>query len=99
MIGGFETPDSGTIAIDGEVMNKVPPHLRPTNMVFQSYAIFPHLNVFDNIAYGLHKLKLPKDALRAKVEAMLATVRRGGGGARAAGRRAGGRRRRGAGAR
>src|SRR5258707_3762323 len=75
MIAGFETPDSGTISIDGEMMNLVPPHQRPTNMVFQSYAIFPHLNVFDNIAYGLRKLKLPKDALRAKVDTMLATVR------------------------
>ncbi|HVW72228.1 MAG TPA: ABC transporter ATP-binding protein, partial [Rhizomicrobium sp.] len=75
MIAGFETPDSGTIAIDGEAMNAVPPHQRPTNMVFQSYAIFPHLNVFDNIAYGLRKLKLSRDALHAKVETMLATVR------------------------
>src|ERR1700744_6143395 len=75
MIAGFETPDSGAIVIDGETMNQVPPHLRPTNMVFQSYAIFPHLNVFDNIAYGLRKLKLSKAALRSKVEAMLATVR------------------------
>jgi ABC-type Fe3+/spermidine/putrescine transport system ATPase subunit len=87
MIAGFETPDSGTIAIDGEAMNAVPPHLRPTNMVFQSYAIFPHLNVFDNIAYGLRKLKLPKDVLRARVEAMLATVRLEGLGARASGGR------------
>jgi len=63
MIAGFETPDSGTIAIDNEVMNTVPPHRRPTNMVFQSYAIFPHLNVFDNIAYGLRKLKLPREML------------------------------------
>jgi len=94
MIAGFETPDSGTIAIDGEVMNAVPPHLRPTNMVFQSYAIFPHLNVFDNIAYGLRKLKLPKDALRAKVEAMLATVRLEGLGGRAADQLSGGQRQR-----
>ena len=94
MIAGFETPDSGTIAIDGEAMNNVPPHLRPTNMVFQSYAIFPHLNVFDNIAYGLRKLKLPKDALRAKVEAMLATVRLEGLGARAADQLSGGQRQR-----
>src|SRR3569623_1338128 len=70
MIAGFETPDSGTIRIDGEAMNNVPPHLRPTNMVFQSYAIFPHLNVFDNIAYGLRKLKLPKVDLRTRVEHM-----------------------------
>jgi ABC-type Fe3+/spermidine/putrescine transport system ATPase subunit len=76
------------------VMNAVPPHQRPTNMVFQSYAIFPHLNVFDNIAYGLRKLKLPKDALRAKVEAMLATVRLEGLGDRAADQLSGGQRQR-----
>jgi spermidine/putrescine ABC transporter ATP-binding subunit len=94
MIGGFETPDSGTITIDGEAMNAVPPHRRPTNMVFQSYAIFPHLNVFDNIAYGLRKRKLPKDALRAKIEAMLATVRLEGLGARGAVQLSGGQRQR-----
>jgi len=94
MIGGFETPDSGTIAIDGEAMNRVPPHQRPTNMVFQSYAIFPHLNVFDNIAYGLRKLKLPKDLLHAKVDAMLATVRLEGLGRRAADQLSGGQRQR-----
>jgi spermidine/putrescine transport system ATP-binding protein/putrescine transport system ATP-binding protein len=94
MIAGFETPDSGAIAIDGEVMNSVPPYRRPTNMVFQSYAIFPHLNVFDNIAYGLRKLKLPKDALRAKVDAMLATVRLEGLGGRAADQLSGGQRQR-----
>ena len=94
MIAGFETPDSGIIRIDGEAMNTVPPHQRPTNMVFQSYAIFPHLNVFDNIAYGLRKLRLPKDVLRAKVEAMLATVRLEGLGARAADQLSGGQRQR-----
>lgn len=94
MIAGFETPDSGTIAIDGEAMNRVPPHLRPTNMVFQSYAIFPHLNVFDNIAYGLRKLKLPRDRLRARIEAMLATVRLEGLGNRAADQLSGGQRQR-----
>ena len=94
MIAGFETPDSGTIAIDGEAMNSVPPHRRPTNMVFQSYAIFPHLNVFDNIAYGLRKLKLPKDALQAKVEAMLATVRLEGFGGRSSDQLSGGQRQR-----
>jgi spermidine/putrescine transport system ATP-binding protein/putrescine transport system ATP-binding protein len=94
MIAGFETPDSGAIAIDGEAMNGTPPHRRPTNMVFQSYAIFPHLNVFDNIAYGLRKLKLPKDNLHAKVEAMLATVRLEGLGARAADQLSGGQRQR-----
>jgi len=53
MIGGFTFPDTGTIAIDGEDVTATPPNKRPTNMVFQSYAIFPHLNVRDNIAYGL----------------------------------------------
>jgi spermidine/putrescine ABC transporter ATP-binding subunit len=94
MIAGFEAPDSGAISIDGEAMNGVPPHLRPTNMVFQSYAIFPHLNVFDNIAYGLRKLILPRVALRAKVEAMLATVRLQGLGGRAADQLSGGQRQR-----
>ena len=94
MIAGFETPDSGTIAIDNEVMTNVPPHRRPTNMVFQSYAIFPHLNVFDNIAYGLRKLKLPKQTLRARIEAMLATVRLEGLGTRAADQLSGGQRQR-----
>ena len=94
MIAGFETPDSGTIAIEGEVMNAVPPYRRPTNMVFQSYAIFPHLNVFDNIAYGLRKLRLPKDTLRVRVEAMLAAVRLEGLSGRAADQLSGGQRQR-----
>jgi ABC-type Fe3+/spermidine/putrescine transport system ATPase subunit len=75
MIAGFAQPDSGVIAIDGVSMNGVRAHRRPTNMVFQSYAIFPHLNVFDNVAYGLRKERLGRDALRSRVEAMLATVR------------------------
>jgi len=94
MIAGFETPDSGTIAIDGEPMNAVPPHRRPTNMVFQSYAIFPHLNVSDNIAYGLRKLRLPKSALQARVEAMLAAVRLEGLGERTPDQLSGGQRQR-----
>src|SRR4051812_22285894 len=94
MIAGFETPDSGAIVMDGETMNQVPAHQRPTNMVFQSYAIFPHLNVFDNIAYGLRKLKLPSQILRAKIQAMLATVRLEGLGPRAADQLSGGQRQR-----
>ncbi|HUE63891.1 MAG TPA: ABC transporter ATP-binding protein [Rhizomicrobium sp.] len=94
MIAGFETPDSGTITIDGDIMNTVPPHLRPTNMVFQSYAIFPHLNVIDNIAYGLRKLGLPKQTLHARVQAMLATVRLESLGLRAADQLSGGQRQR-----
>jgi spermidine/putrescine transport system ATP-binding protein/putrescine transport system ATP-binding protein len=94
MIAGFETPDSGTIAIDGEAMNDVSPHQRPTNMVFQSYAIFPHLNVFDNVAYGLRRLKLPRETLRARVESMLATVQLEGLGGRGADQLSGGQRQR-----
>jgi spermidine/putrescine transport system ATP-binding protein/putrescine transport system ATP-binding protein len=94
MIGGFETPDSGAITMDGAVMNAVPPHLRPTNMVFQNYAIFPHLNVFDNIAYGLRRLRLPKADLQARVEAMLATVKLEGLGGRASSQLSGGQRQR-----
>jgi spermidine/putrescine transport system ATP-binding protein/putrescine transport system ATP-binding protein len=94
MVAGFETPDSGTIRIDGEARSAVAPHRRPTNMVFQNYAIFPHLNVFDNIAYGLRRLKLPKDELRARIDAMLATVRLDGLGGRAADQLSGGQRQR-----
>ncbi|MBV9548241.1 MAG: ABC transporter ATP-binding protein [Alphaproteobacteria bacterium] len=75
MIAGFAEPDEGIITIDGAVMNGVPANKRPTNMVFQNYAIFPHLNVFDNVAYGLRKEGLGRQALRARVEAMLGTVR------------------------
>jgi len=94
MIAGFETPDSGDIRIDGVRVNDVPPWARPTNMVFQNYAIFPHLNVFDNIAYGLRKLNLPKDQMRARVEAMLATVRLDGLASRRAEQLSGGQRQR-----
>ena len=94
MIAGFEQPDDGVIAIDGVAMNGVPANLRPTNMVFQSYAIFPHLNVFDNVAYGLRKDGLSKAALRERVEAMLATVRLEGLGARRADQLSGGQRQR-----
>jgi spermidine/putrescine transport system ATP-binding protein/putrescine transport system ATP-binding protein len=75
MIAGFAEADDGVIVIDGAPMTGVPAHARPTNMVFQSYAIFPHLNVFDNVAYGLRKDRLDKAALHARVTAMLATVR------------------------
>ena len=94
MIAGFAQPDDGIIAIDGVAMNDVPPHRRPTNMVFQSYAIFPHLNVFDNVAYGLRKERLGKPVLRARVEAMLATVRLEGLEARRADELSGGQRQR-----
>ena len=59
MIAGFESPGDGTILIDGEDMLPVPPNKRPINMVFQSYAVFPHMTVADNIAYGLRVTGTP----------------------------------------
>ena len=61
LIAGFEIPNSGDILIDSKSMDRIAPNLRPTNMVFQNYAIFPHLNVEENVAYGLRKKRLSKD--------------------------------------
>ena len=72
MIAGFEFPTEGEIYIDGQPVTGVPANKRPTNMVFQSYAIFPHLNVYDNIAYGLRKLRLTKADLDKRVQDALA---------------------------
>ncbi len=74
MIAGFDEPSSGTIRIDGNPMAGVPPNHRPTNMVFQSYAIFPHLNVADNVSYGLKKLGLDKSEMRRRVSDALEMV-------------------------
>ena len=71
MLAGFEGVSSGEIYIDGQPMSGVPPHQRPINMVFQNYAIFPHLNVRDNIAYGLRKQKLPRAKRLDMVDEML----------------------------
>ena len=60
MIAGFDTPTSGSILIDGQPMDGIPANRRPTNMVFQSYAIFPHLNVEQNVAYGLRRMRLDR---------------------------------------
>ena len=59
MIAGFEKPTSGKIFIDGKDITEIPPHLRPVNTVFQRYALFPHLNVFNNVAFGLKLKKIP----------------------------------------
>lgn len=75
MLAGFESPTSGEIFIDGQPMSEVPPHMRPVNMVFQSYAIFPHLNVRDNIAYGLRKQKLPRATRHEMVDEMLELIK------------------------
>lgn len=74
MIGGFEEPDSGEILFEGQLLNNVPPYKRNINTVFQRYALFPHMNVFENVAFGLRIKKLPKDEIRQKVEKMLKMV-------------------------
>jgi putrescine transport system ATP-binding protein len=74
MLAGFETPTSGSIIIDGANMNDVPPYERPVNMMFQSYALFPHMNVETNVAYGLKRDGLAKAEIDSKVEEMLAMV-------------------------
>jgi iron(III) transport system ATP-binding protein len=67
LIAGFEFPTSGQIVLDGQMINELPPNRRDMAMVFQSYAIFPHLDVFDNIAYGLRVQKLSNDAIKRQV--------------------------------
>ncbi|MEM3818971.1 MAG: ABC transporter ATP-binding protein, partial [Nitrososphaerota archaeon] len=67
IIGGFEEPSRGKIYINGKLMNGVPPYARPTSMVFQDLALFPHLNVFNNIAYGLKIKKVPSNEIKKKV--------------------------------
>ena len=63
MIAGFEQPTEGTVRIDGDDVAGLPPHKRPTNTVFQSYALFPHLSVEDNVAFGLQRKRVPKDEI------------------------------------
>ncbi len=74
MIGGFEQPDKGDVVFMGKRINDVPPHKRHVNTVFQKYALFPHLNVFENVAFPLREQKVPKDEIRRRVEEMLALV-------------------------
>ena len=74
MLAGFETPTSGSIIIDGANMNDVPPYERPVNMMFQSYALFPHMTVENNVAYGLKRDGLAKPEVDRKVEEMLTMV-------------------------
>jgi len=94
MLAGFESTSQGEIYIDGQPMSEVPPHHRPVNMVFQSYAIFPHLNVRDNIAYGLRKQKLPKARRDEMVDEMLDLIKLPGYGSRKANELSGGQRQR-----
>lgn len=74
MLGGFETPTEGAIMLAGEDVANVPPNKRPVNMMFQSYALFPHLTVADNIAFGLKRSPMPKDQIAARVDEMLDLV-------------------------
>jgi spermidine/putrescine transport system ATP-binding protein len=75
LIAGFERPDAGAIMIDGVDMATTPPHRRPVNTVFQSYALFPHLNLAENVGFGLKYQNLSKDAARGKIGRALELVR------------------------
>jgi len=77
MLAGFERPDAGRILIDGADMTEVPPYERPVNLMFQSYALFPHMTVEQNVAYGLKKERLPAEQIRERVAEMLAMVKLG----------------------
>jgi len=75
MLAGFETPDEGRILLDGKDIAQVLPHQRPINMMFQNYALFPHLTVRDNIAFGLKRAGMPRSAIDTRVAEMIALVK------------------------
>ena len=75
MLAGFEAPSQGEIELDGQNIAPVPPNKRAVNMMFQSYALFPHLNVWENIAFGLRRSAMPKAEIQARVEEMLKLTR------------------------
>jgi putrescine transport system ATP-binding protein len=75
MLAGFEAPDEGRILLNGRDIAQVPPHQRPVNMMFQNYALFPHLGVRDNIAFGLKRARLPPSEIDARVTEMIALVK------------------------
>ena len=75
MLAGFETPDEGRILLDGRDIAQVPPHLRPVNMMFQNYALFPHLSVRDNIAFGLKRAGMARADIATRVAEMVALVK------------------------
>ena len=74
MLAGMESPNQGKIILDGQDITKLAPYDRPINMMFQSYALFPHMTVEQNIAFGLKQDKMPKDEIAARVEEMLRLV-------------------------
>ncbi len=94
MLAGFELPTEGTIEIDGQDVTLSPPNIRPVNMVFQNYAIFPHLNVSENIAFGMRKSGLSKTELTERIEQMLELIKLPGYGQRGAQELSGGQRQR-----
>jgi spermidine/putrescine ABC transporter ATP-binding subunit len=94
MLAGFEIPTEGTISIDGQKMEGVNPNRRPVNMVFQSYAVFPHMKVFDNVAYGLKVSGVAKDEIQTRVEEALELVQLAGFGKRDPDQLSGGQRQR-----
>jgi putrescine transport system ATP-binding protein len=94
MLAGFEQPTEGRVLLDGQDLTGVPPHRRPVNMMFQSYALFPHLTVAGNIAFGLKQDGMPKPEIEARVGEMLALVRLDGLGARRPHQLSGGQRQR-----
>ena len=77
MLAGFETPTSGKILLEGEDMSKIPPYERPVNMMFQSYALFPHMTVEENIAFGLKQEKIDKAEINRRVAQMIELVQLG----------------------
>ena len=74
IIGGFETPDSGEMYFDNKSVKDVPPHKRPVNTVFQKYALFPHLNVFENVAFAMHVVGASNKEIRKEVSKALSKV-------------------------
>ena len=67
VIGGFLEPNEGEVYFDNKKINGIPPHKRNVNTVFQKYSLFPHLNVFDNVAFGMRIKKIPKDEIKKRV--------------------------------
>jgi putrescine transport system ATP-binding protein len=94
LLAGFETPDEGRLLLEGADLAGMPPYRRPTNMMFQSYALFPHLSVERNIAFGLEQERMPKRQIAARVEEMLALVKLEGFGRRKPDQLSGGERQR-----
>src|ERR1700731_1530982 len=75
MLAGFETPDEGRILLDGQDIAQVLPHQRPVNMMFQNYALFPHLSVRENIAFGLRRAGMPRAKINTRVAEMVTLVK------------------------